>query len=734
MNISILTVEVRLETDVVLARQRSRLIANLLGFSPQDQTRIATAVSELARNAFQYAGGGKVEFAIAEEAEIGRSARPLTPSPAQLLAIRISDRGPGISNLKAILDGQYTSPTGMGLGIAGARRLADRFDIESSPGKGTAVRLAKYLPAPAPPVTPQTLAEIAQQLAQRAGQTPLQEIQQQNQELLRTLDELRRRQEELTLLNTELDDTNRGVVALYAELNEKADFLQRANQLKSHFLANMSHEFRTPLNAILSLSWLLLQRTDGELTAEQEKQVGYMRKSAEALLALIDDLLDLAKVEAGKMTVRCQEFEVHELFSALRGMLKPLLSSNSSVALIFDEPAGLPPLNTDDGKLSQILRNFISNALKFTERGAIRVSAKIGPDSTALFSVADTGIGIAPEDREGIFQEFTQVESAVQKRVKGTGIGLPLSSKLAELLGGSISLESELGKGSTFSLTVPLVYAGAAKVQASPPVSQPIDPNRSPVLVVEDNRETLFIYEKYLQGSPFQIISARTVKEARAALQEFRPAAVMLDILLDGKSGWSLISEIKENPALRDIPAIVITLVDNQTKALELGADAFCLKPAGRDWLLSTLKTLTDRNKQKKKFLIIDDDEISRYLLKGLLADWHGQVLEAGTGSQGLALARQEKPQAIFMDLAMPEISGYEVISQLKSHPETREIPVIVNTSQRLQAEELKFLDRSCVAVIYKENISPQVALAKLEEALEKAGVNREQSQDKSDV
>jgi anti-sigma regulatory factor (Ser/Thr protein kinase) len=178
MNISILTVEVDLETDVVLARQRSRQIANQLGFSPQDQTRIATAVSEIARNAFQYADGGKVEFAVVEEAEIGRSARPLNGFPAQLLAIRISDRGPGIANLKAILDRQYTSPTGMGLGIDGARRLADRFDIESAAGKGTAVSLAKYLPTWAQPATPGRLAEIAKILAQHAGQNPLEEIQQ----------------------------------------------------------------------------------------------------------------------------------------------------------------------------------------------------------------------------------------------------------------------------------------------------------------------------------------------------------------------------------------------------------------------------------------------------------------------------------------------------------------------------------------------------------------------------
>ena len=210
------------------------------------------------------------------------------------------------------------------------------------------------------------------------------------------MDDLREKQTELAQLNRELDETNRGVVALYAELNDKADFLQRASEMKSNFLSNMSHEFRTPLNSVLALSQILLDRLDGDLSSEQEKQIRFIRRSAQDLADLVNDLLDIAKVEAGKVTIRPSHFSIESVFAALRGMLRPLVAQNSSVSLVFEDITGLPELFTDEAKLSQILRNFISNALKFTERGEIRVSVSPGHDNTVVFSVADTGIGIAP--------------------------------------------------------------------------------------------------------------------------------------------------------------------------------------------------------------------------------------------------------------------------------------------------------------------------------------------------
>jgi signal transduction histidine kinase len=298
------------------------------------------------------------------------------------------------------------------------------------------------------------VAALAEGVAASGVQGSFDEVQRQNRELVNALYDLRERQEELVRLTRELEDTNRGVVALYAELDERADHLRRADEAKSRFLSNMSHEFRSPLYSIRALSKLLMDRADGELTDEQAKQVRFIRKAAEELSETVDDLLDIAKIEAGKIELRPVEFEVANLFSALRGMLRPLVPA-SGIELLFDPCDDIPPVCADEGKVSQILRNFISNALKFTERGEVRVRAQFDAAQQRLtFSVSDTGIGIAPEHQQSVFEEFEQVENRLQTYVKGTGLGLPLCSKLCKLLGGSVGLQSELGKGSTFTATI----------------------------------------------------------------------------------------------------------------------------------------------------------------------------------------------------------------------------------------------------------------------------------------
>ncbi len=272
--------------------------------------------------------------------------------------------------------------------------------------------------------------------------------------------ELIERDSQIQVLRAELDETNRGVVALYSQLEDQAEQLRQASELKSRFLSYMSHEFRTPLGAIRSLARLLLDRLDGPLTGEQEKQVDFIRSSAAELTEMVNDLLDLAKIEAGRITISPAWFEMVDLFAALRGMFKPILT-NEAVSLIFEEPVNLPRVYTDDKKLSQILRNFISNALKFTQQGEVRVSARATGDTHVVFSVADTGIGIAKEHHGAIFQDFVQVDSPIQKRLRGTGLGLSLSKKLAELLGGTVGLQSDRGVGSTFSVTLPIHFRSA---------------------------------------------------------------------------------------------------------------------------------------------------------------------------------------------------------------------------------------------------------------------------------
>jgi signal transduction histidine kinase len=441
-------VELRADADVVAARYWARQVAEHVGMEGQDVVRFATAVSEIARNAVRYAGGGRIEFDV-------RGA-----PGEQVLAARVTDSGPGIPHLDEVLEGRYVSRTGMGMGIVGTRRLMDTFDLATEPGAGTTVDMARRLPRTAPPVDARMRERVAAALARLRPADPVEELQRQNAELVVALAEVRGRQDELARLNQELEDTNRGVVALYAELDERVEQLRRANAVRAQFMSYMSHEFRTPLDSILALSGLLLNRVDGELTDEQEKQVEFVRRSARDLLNLVDDLLDTARVDAGKVAVHSAPFSAVELFSALRATLRPLLVGEST-QLLFDDASALPPLRTDEAKVAQILRNLVSNALKFTEAGEVRVSARAHGADWVAFSVTDTGVGIAEEDQVRIFEDFGQVDGDIQRRRRGTGLGLPLSRKLAELLGGSLTLQSRPGRGSTFTLILPREYREA---------------------------------------------------------------------------------------------------------------------------------------------------------------------------------------------------------------------------------------------------------------------------------
>ena len=688
MNARLLILALEAETDIVLVRKRARRLAELVGFEPQDQTRIITAVSEIARNALEYAGGGRVEFRLADSAA------------RQQFEMIISDRGPGIARLDAILDGSQRSATGMGLGLIGAQRLMDDFTIETAPGGGTTVRLAKILPKRAPVVGQTELKRIIQALGAEASPDLMEEIRRQNQDMVIQLEELSTRQKELTLLNQELHDTNRGVVALYAELDERADHLRRADELKSRFLSNMSHEFRTPLNSILALSRLLLTRGDGELTAEQEKQVQFIRKAAESLTELVNDLLDLAKVEAGKIVVTPIECSAEGVFATLRGMLRPLLVGDV-VALVFEDPADIPPLLQDEGKLSQILRNFISNAIKFTEQGEVRIWAAYDSDRDSVtFSVRDTGIGIAEEDLDIIFQEFGQVAHPMQRRVKGTGLGLPLSKKLSELLGGSIAVQSAPGEGSVFSVTIPRIYRTlSAPIDIAE--SWELQSGRIPILAVEDNPADSFAVERILSTSRYQAIVARSVAEARRALEQVRPAAIILDVVLLGDESWRFLIEIRQRDATADIPVVVASSTGDERKAINLGADEYLDKPIDPAQLVGLLDRLTGQ-RSVTHVLLVDDEEVSRYLVRQLLPRSTYDIKEAATGVEGLVSLRDERPDIVLLDLNMPGMNGYEFLERLSA--ETN-IPAIILTSMILDNEQRQRLGNAS-NIISKSDLS----------------------------
>jgi signal transduction histidine kinase/CheY-like chemotaxis protein len=703
------------ERDVVQVRQRARELASLLGFDNQDQIRIATATSEMARNAFRYARNGKVEFSAVLD-------------PPQSLKVCVTDSGPGISNLDEILEGRYRSQTGLGMGIIGTRRLMDEFSIDAQAG-GTTVEMQKYLPIRAEKLTTKSVALITEQLLRREPESPFEEVERQNQELLKTLQELRSRQEELTLLNRELEDTNRGVVALYAELDERADYLRRASELKTKFLSNVSHEFRTPLNSIISLARLLLGRIEGELTHEQERQVQYIESSARDLQEMVNDLLDLAKVEAGKIKIRPKSFEVHELFSALKGMLKPLLAGNTSVELVFEAAENMPPLFTDEGKVSQILRNLISNALKFTPRGKVTVSA-MPVNGHVRFEVADTGIGISPEHFETVFMEFSQIENPLQERHRGTGLGLPLCRNLAALLGGKLWLESELGKGSCFFTEIPAVYAGELSPQENSSLPAP-EFHRAPILIVEDDAETAHLYEAFLRQTEFQPIIATGIAQAQTWIARHTPDAIVLDVYLDGDASWRFLTEVKDK--MPSLPIVSTSVHDERLTALAKGASTFLLKPLEREILLAELRRLTAQV-SPRRLLIVDDNEVSRYILRELLDRPWLTIEEVNSGTEAVRILNENPPDALILDLLMPDMSGLDVLKRLRERSATQQLPVVVYTSKVLSDLEKQSIEQLEAAIIKKEDVSNRLSAKPFFDWLHQAGIVPQEAASKQNV
>jgi CheY-like chemotaxis protein len=404
-------------------------------------------------------------------------------------------------------------------------------------------------------------------------------------------------------------------------------------------------------------------------------------------------------VEAGKVEVRPLEFEVENLFAALRGMLRPLLL-NQAVDLIFDDATHIPRVFSDEGKVSQILRNFISNALKFTERGEIRVSAALAEDGDIRFCVSDTGIGIAAENIDLIFQDFAQVDNPIQKRVRGTGLGLPLSKKLATVLGGNVGVRSHLGSGSDFTLQIPLRYRGDEPEQpAAELVEVSHDPSRVPLLVVDDRPEMMVMYRSYLASSEFDMWPASSTREAEDAIERMRPAAIVLDIMLRWEDSWALLARLKSDDRTKDIPVMVASTIEDRNKGFHLGADSYLLKPFEQSDLLRELRNLTGQAATTRA-LIIDDQERDRYLLKQRLRDLPLQIIEAPGGVEGLRLATERRPDVIFLDLSMPDLSGFEVFRKLKGQSVTADIPVIIVTSLMLsEADRQKLPDRDIVIV-----------------------------------
>jgi signal transduction histidine kinase/CheY-like chemotaxis protein len=656
--------------DLVHVRRVARRLAQLLHFDPRDEVKLTAAVSELTRAASSAGGGSvRVEFAIV----------------GSRLVVEVSGPGLAATSRKR---GSLASE-----GVTAAEKLLQQFAETSVPD---ALRFGKPLPARTPELTSERLVAVSAELKRMdphrvdgSGD----EVQQQSRELAAALLDLEERKQELATLNAELSDTNRGVMALYAEIDERASQLRRAGELKTRFFSQMSHEFRTPLNSILALTDMLLDETDGPLVSEQRRQVGLIRDGVSDLLELVGDLLDLAKMEAGKTPLNIASFGVSTLFGALRGMIRPLLG-NAAVALELDDASGLPPLVTDEAKITQILRNFLSNAVKFTERGAISVSARlVAPgdfvtgvavdEENVLFAVADTGIGIAPPDQSAIFEEFQQVENRLQRRSRGTGLGLPLCRRLAGLLGGRVWVESELGQGATFYLLVPRVHE-TARVADSADL-------RPKLLIVEERPERRAAVAEAFRDSAFSPVESPAAEVTAPRLALWQPTAAIIDVAN------------ATSAALQALRAAAIPLVPAPNAADKL-----------EQLVLETYRAVLRMT--VRRILIIDDDEAYRTILGRHLAPFAERVRATGDCHDGLAVARSGDIDCLVLDLIMPEVDGFVLLQKIRADISTEHLPVVVCSSKSLSAEEQTLLRRLHAPFLPKDALAPvQIARALLD-------------------
>lgn len=543
-------------------------------------------------------------------------------------------------------------------------------------------------------------------------------------------------EEQAQALETQRDDLERASAALQLKARE----LEQASQYKSDFLANMSHELRTPLNSLLILSKLLADNPDERLSDEQVKFARTIYSAGNDLLVLINDILDLSKIEAGHIEIQPAPVLTERLASDMQKVFQPI-ADERGLALEIERDANCPvTIETDRMRLEQVIKNLLSNALKFTERGSVRLSFyPVGEDRLAI-KVADTGIGIAKEQQASIFEAFQQADGTISRKYGGTGLGLSISRELARLLGGKISLESKVGEGSCFTLTIPVIYdAAMVPARQLAPVAAPALPSPAPapkpraarpaaavpslaaddraaltegkqlLLVIEDDATFAGIVCDLSREMGFQCIVASTAQDAIALAGEYRPHAIVLDIGLPDQSGLTVLDQLKHRDETRHIPIHVISGADQGPTALALGAVGFLGKPARRDELAEVLATLQAKLASRmRRVLIVEDDAVQREAVGQLLKSQDVETVGVGTAADCLERLRNETFDCVVLDLSLPDASGFAVLEELSADDAHAFPPVIVYTGRELTADEEQRLRRYSSSIIIKGAKSPE--------------------------
>ena len=527
---------------------------------------------------------------------------------------------------------------------------------------------------------------------------------------------------------------------LYSGAEEARAEAETANRAKSAFLANMSHELRTPLNAIIGFTRIVRRKGADALPEKQIENLDKVLLSAEHLLGLINTILDIAKIEAGRMDVQAGNFDISVMAELCATTAQPLIKPG--VTLAKDIQPGIPLVYSDQDKVKQILLNLLSNAAKFTHQGTISLRCSHFQNMLTI-DIQDTGIGIHPDALERIFEEFQQADGSTTRQYGGTGLGLSISRRLARLLGGDLKVQSQENIGSTFTLEIPLHYnasqLSSTRLQSSAPSANAIAqsqatstqpglslPDRPLVLAIDDDPDVIYLLDQILSEAGYHLVGASSPEEGLHKARELKPFAILLDIVMPHKDGWQVLHELKTDPQTSHIPVILLTIVEKKALGYRLGATAYLVKPLDEQTVLKTLDQLTGSfsTSTSPRVLVVDDDPLVIDLIQQLLEnrDTTGksgfQIEAASDGIAALEAIERQKPDLILLDLMMPRLDGLGVLHQLRQNPATQQIPVIVLTAKSLTKEELIVLRQSVATVLQKQGLEEQALLGELKNAL----------------
>jgi signal transduction histidine kinase/DNA-binding response OmpR family regulator len=666
--------EIRLQhrTAVYDARNKVRNLANALGYSSIEATRLAIAVSEAARVLRR--DGQESRIAVSLEIDLS--------APRLVLDFEARNASPDLTPLLGFFDHSYANSTNDFQGI----------------------RATKYLPSAEFEATDAFIAEQCLRIQNLSREELMDEIQQKNRELEQH--------------STELEHT---VAQRTEELKHAMEAAEGANRAKSGFLANMSHELRTPMNAIIGYSEMLMEDAEEEGNQAAADDLAKIHSAGRHLLSLINDVLDISKIEAGKMDLYLETFEIAALVEGVVSTIDALIKTNDNRLTVEVDPS-LGSMHADATKVRQALFNLLSNAAKFTHAGEIRLRVEgeeVDGEHWIQMSVSDSGIGIPPEKIDHVFEEFSQADDSTTRDYGGTGLGLSISRRFCQMMNGDISVTSVVGEGSRFEIRLPaLVRDSPEELEgaAGSPVSPLVDPGDEPVvLVIDDDPDARDLLDRTLQGAGVRVVTAGDGREALDLARSLHPAAITLDVLMPRMDGWEVLRELKADAATRDIPVIMVTMTTDRNLGYALGATDFLTKPVARAQLVALLDRHAGGSGERHA-LVVDDKTENREVLRRVLGNEGWRVSEAENGLLALEEVAKDPPALILLDLLMPVMDGFEFVLEMRRRDPARQIPIVVVTAKDITEEDRRRLNGGVMGLIEREGLDQDALVEMIRE------------------